>query len=47
MNGFRQLYAFFISEFASRRVVHVGVTRHLHDAWVAQQLRKATPLDVP
>jgi hypothetical protein len=33
MNGFRQLYAFFIIEFASRRVVHIGVTRHPHDAW--------------
>jgi hypothetical protein len=40
---FRQLYAFFISELATRRVVHVGVTRHPTDAWVAQQLREATP----
>ena len=42
---FRQLYAFFIIELGSRRVVHVGVTRHPTDAWVAQQLREATPFD--
>ena len=40
---FRQVYAFFVIEIASRRVVHVGVTRHPTDAWVAQQLREATP----
>ena len=40
---FRPLYAFFMIELASRRVVHVGVTRHPTDAWVAQQLREATP----
>ncbi len=34
---FRQLYAFFVVELAARRVVHVGVTRHSTDAWVAQQ----------
>src|SRR5258708_36331258 len=43
---FRQLYAFFIIELGSRRVVHVGVTRHPTDAWVAQQLREATPFGV-
>ena len=42
---FRQLYAFFIIELGSRRVVHVAVTRHPTDAWVAQQLREATPFD--
>ena len=42
---FRQLYAFFIIELGSRRVVHVGVTRHPTDAWVAQQLREATPFE--
>jgi transposase InsO family protein len=40
---FRPLYAFFLLEVGSRRVVHVGVTRHPTDAWVAQQLREATP----
>ncbi len=42
---FRPLYAFFVIELGSRRVVHVGVTRHPTDAWVAQQLREATPFD--
>jgi transposase InsO family protein len=40
---FRPLHAFFIVALGSRRVVHVGVTRHTTDAWVAQQLREATP----
>jgi len=40
---FRSLFAFFIVEHASRRVIHVGVTRHPTDAWMAQQLREATP----
>src|SRR5262245_51418173 len=40
---FRPLFAFFIVELGSRRVVHVGVTRSPTDAWVAQQLREATP----
>jgi hypothetical protein len=40
---FRPLYLFFIIELASRRVVHFGVTRSPTDAWVAQQLREATP----
>lgn len=39
----RPLVAFFIVELGSRRVVHVGVTRRLTDAWVTQQLRAATP----
>jgi putative transposase len=41
----RPLYAFFVIALGSRRVVHVGVTRHPTDAWVAQQLREATPFD--
>jgi transposase InsO family protein len=40
---FRPVYAFFVVALGSRRVVHVGVTRHPTDAWVAQQLREATP----
>lgn len=40
---FRQSYAFFIVELGSRRVVHIGVTRSPNEAWVAQQLREATP----
>jgi putative transposase len=40
---FRQLFAFLIVELASRTVVHVGVTRHPTDEWIAQQLRQATP----
>jgi len=39
---FRPLYAFFVIALGTRRVVHVGVTRHPTDAWVAQQLREAT-----
>ncbi len=42
---FRPLHAFCIIALESRRVVHVGVTRHPTDAWVAQQLREATPFD--
>jgi putative transposase len=41
--GFRSLFAFVVVELGSRRVVHVGVTRHPTDAWVAQQLRESTP----
>ena len=40
---FRQFYAFFIVELGSRRVVQVSVTDAPTDAWVAQQLRDATP----
>jgi putative transposase len=39
---FRSLFAFFIIELHSRRVIHVGVTRSPTDAWTAQQLREAT-----
>ncbi len=40
---FRPLFAFFIIELKTRRVIHVGVTRSPTDPWVAQQLREATP----
>ncbi len=40
---FQPLHAFFVVALETRRVVHVGVTRHPTDAWVAQQLREATP----
>ncbi len=40
---FRPLFAFFLIELKSRKVIHVGVTRSPIDAWVAQQLREATP----
>jgi len=42
---FRPLFAFFVVELATRRVVHVGATRQPTDAWVAQQLREATPFN--
>jgi len=40
---FRPRCACFIIEQATRRVVHVGPTRHPTDAGVAQQLREAIP----
>jgi hypothetical protein len=40
---FRSLFAFFIIDLKSRRVIHVNVTRCPTDLWVAQQLREATP----
>jgi transposase InsO family protein len=42
---FRPLFAFSVVALGTRRVMHVGVTRHPTDAWVAQQLRQATPFD--
>ena len=45
---FRPIFAFFIMELGSRKVVHVAVTRHPSTTWVAQQLRNATPFgDAP
>jgi hypothetical protein len=40
---FRSLFAFFIIELKSRKVIHVNVTRSPTDLWVAQQLWEATP----
>jgi transposase InsO family protein len=40
---FRPLFAFFLIEIKTRKVIHVGVTRSPSDAWVAKQLREATP----
>ena len=43
---FRPLFAFFIIELGSRKVVSVGVTSNPSSAWVAQQLRNATEFGV-
>lgn len=43
---FRPLFAFFITELTSRRIVHVDVTRSPTDKWVSQQLREATPFGI-
>jgi putative transposase len=40
---FRPLFAFFLIELKSRKVIHVNVTRSPTDLWVSQQLREATP----
>lgn len=42
---FRPIFGFLIVEHGSRRVVHFNMTRAPTDAWVAQQLREATPYD--
>jgi hypothetical protein len=39
---FRSLFAFFLLELKSRKVIHVGGTRFPPDAWTAQQRREAT-----
>ncbi len=36
---FWQIYALFLIELASRRVIHIGIPSHPTDAWVARQLR--------
>lgn len=40
---FRAIFVFVIIDVESRRIVHVGITRHPTDFWLAQQLRDATP----
>ena len=40
---FRPLYIFVIIAHKTRQIIHFSVTRHPTDAWVAQQLREATP----
>ena len=42
---FRSLFAFFIIELKSRKVIHVGVARFPTDAWTAEPLREATPYE--
>jgi hypothetical protein len=39
----RPLFAFFMIELKSRKVIHMHVTRSPTDLWVAQQLREAPP----
>jgi Integrase core domain len=44
MSGwFRPIFAFFVININSKRVVHVGVTRSATAQWTAQQLRNITP----
>jgi putative transposase len=43
---FHSLFAFFIVELHSRKVIHMAVTRSPTDAWTAQQLREATAYGV-
>jgi len=40
---FRPLYIFVIIAHKTRQIIHFAVTRHPTDAWVAQQLKEATP----
>jgi putative transposase len=43
---FRPIFAFFIVDINTKRVVHLGVTRHPTAQWTAQQMREATPFGV-
>ena len=40
---FRPIFAFFIMDVNTKRVVHIGVTRAPTEGWTAQQLREVTP----
>ena len=40
---FHPIFAFFIVDINTKRVVHVGITWHPTGQWTAQQLREATP----
>ena len=40
---FRPIFAFFIVDVNTKRVVHLAVTRNPTEQWTAQQLRNATP----
>jgi putative transposase len=42
---FHSLFAFFLIELNSRKVIHVGVARFPTDAWTSQQLGEATPYE--
>jgi putative transposase len=41
---FRPLFAFFLIELKSRKVIHVGVTRSPTDAWVARTAARSYPV---
>ena len=43
---FEPIFAFFLVDLGSRRVVHVAVTREPSSVWGAQQMRNATPFGV-
>jgi putative transposase len=39
---FRSLFAFFMIELHSRKVIHIGITRSPTDAWTAEPLQEAS-----
>jgi putative transposase len=42
---FKTLYVFVVMEHASRRILHINVTKHPTAHWAMQQLREAIPAD--